>query len=269
MYLLSLSTQQSREVKINVNADLATLKPRTVRTSRYVQTAAISPDGKRALIGARGDIFSLPAEDGFVKNLTRTSGVAERSPSWSPDGKQIAYWSDQSGEYELWVAPAGKENEARKITSYGPGYRYQPFWSPDSKKIAFIDQAMKIWVVDISTGKTTAVDKALHYLHGALEGFTVSWSPDSKWIAYSRDVDNGHEAVYLFDTKANQRHQVTSGFYDCSRPVFDTEGKYLYVLTSQAFKPSYSSIDNTFIYANSTLIGAISLKKDTPPLLTT
>jgi tricorn protease len=269
IYLLSLANQQSREIKINVTTDLASLKPRTIRTGRFIQTTAISPDGKRALIGARGEIFSLPAEDGYVKDITRTSGVAERMPAWSPDGKQIAYWSDQSGDYELWIAPAGKENEAKQLTNYGPGYRYRPFWSPDNKKIAFIDQAAKIWILDIDSRKTVAVDQALHYLHGACEGFTVSWSPDSKWITYSRDLENGHEAVYLFDTRNNERHQVTNGFYDCSRPIFDTEGKYLYVMTNQAFKPSYSSIDNTFIYSNSTQIGVIGLKKDTPSLLST
>lgn len=269
LFLLSLGTQQSTEVKINITTDLAALKPRTQRTMRYIQSTAVSPDGQRALISARGDVFSVPAVKGYVKDLTRTSGIAERYPVWSPDGKTIAWWSDKSGEYELWLATAGKEDQAKQITHYGPGFRYRPYWSPNSKQIAFIDQELKIWVLDIATGKTTAVDKALHYSPDVLEGFRFSWTPDSRWLTYSRDMENGHEAVFLFDTKNNQHHQVTSGFYDVSRPVFDEAGKYLYALTNQSFKPSYSSIDNTFIYANSTVIGVIGLQKETPSLLAT
>ena len=105
------------------------------------------------MIEARGDIFSVPAENGFVKDLTRTSGVAERYPAWSPDGKNIAYWSDQSGEYELWMMEADKESAAKKLTSYGAGFRYNLYWSPDSKKLAFIDKAMRIKIYDIATVK--------------------------------------------------------------------------------------------------------------------
>ncbi|MCW3465341.1 S41 family peptidase [Chitinophaga nivalis] len=267
IYLLSLADNQSREVKVSITTDLAALKPYTLHAAKFVQTAAISPDGRRALVNARGEVFSLPAAKGFVKDLTRTSGVAERYPVWSPDGKSIAWWSDQSGEYELWLAAAGKEDQARKITSYGPGFRYKPHWSPDGKKIAFIDQAAKLHVLDIATGKTADIDQALFYSHNNLDGYTFSWSPDSRWLAYSRDGDNMHERVFLYDTRNNQRHQVTSGFYDCSRPVFDPEGKYLYVLTNQSFKATYSNIDNTFAYANATLIGAIPLKKEGPALV--
>ena len=118
------------------------------------------------MIQARGDVFSVPAENGYVKDLTRTSGAAERYPAWSPDGKYIAYWSDQSGEYELWLMETDKENSAKKLTDYGAGFRYRPFWSPDSKKIAFIDKAMRIKIFDITTNQTTDVDKALRYTHG-------------------------------------------------------------------------------------------------------
>lgn len=221
LFVMSLSTQQSAEVKINITTDLAALKPRTQRTMKYIQSTAVSPDGQRALISARGDVFSVPAVKGYVKDLTRTSGIAERYPVWSPDGKSIAWWSDKSGEYELWLATAGKEDQAKQVTHYGPGFRYRPYWSPNNKQIAFIDQELKIWVLDIASGKTTAVDKALHYSPDVLEGFRFSWTPDSRWLTYSRDMENGHEAVFLFDTKNNQRHQVTGGFYDVSRPVFD------------------------------------------------
>ncbi|HPG10703.1 MAG TPA: PDZ domain-containing protein [Chitinophagaceae bacterium] len=268
MYLYNLASGKQNTVNINVITDRTMLKPKIETVDKLVQDISISPDGNRVLVQARGDIFSVPAENGYVKDLTRTSGVAERYPAWSPDGKYIAYWSDQSGEYELWVTEPDKENSAKKLTSYGPGFRYTPYWSPDSKKIAFIDKAMQIKIFDLTNNKTTDVDRALRYTHGNLQGFSVSWSPDSRWMAYSRDAENSHSVVYIYDYQNKKNNQVTSGFYSCDFPVFDTEGKYLYLLTNQSFSPSYSDIDNTFIYANSTQLAAISLSKETQSILT-
>lgn len=267
LYLYPLSSQQLKEVKVTLVNDRAALKPSVVNADKYIQNADLSPDGNRALISARGEIFSVPAEFGYVKDLSRTPGVAERYPAWSPDGNSIAYWSDQSGEYELWIMDPAKENSARKLTSYGPGFRYNLFWSPDSKKLAFIDKAMKIKVYDISTGKTTDIDKGLRLTHGQLESFQCNWSPDSRWLTYSRDLENYHSGVFLYDFRTKKLHQATSGFYSCSSPVFDVDGKHLFVRTSQSFQPNYSDIDNTFIYANSNQLAAISLKKTTPSLL--
>ncbi len=267
LYLYSLSNQQQKEVKVNVVTDEAMLKPRLENVDKLVENVSVSPDGKRVLVEARGDIFSVPAENGYVKDLTRTSGVAERYPAWSPDGKSMAYWSDKSGEYELYVAEVGKENAAKKLTSYGAGFRYSLFWSPDSKKLAFIDKAMQIKVYDIATNQTTDIDKALRYSHGNLEGFLVSWSPDSRWLTYARDLDNGHNTVFIYDYKNKKLQQPLSGYYNCSSPVFDESGKYLYVVTSSSFQPYYSDLDNTFIYANSGKIGAISLEKTTSSIL--
>ena len=267
MYLYSISTGKQKTVSISVITDKAMLKPKIESAEKLVQHVSLSPDGNRVLIQARGEIFSVPAENGYVKDMTRTSGAAERYPAWSPDGKHIAYWSDQSGEYELWLMETDKENAAKKLTDYGAGYRYRPFWSPDSKKIAFIDKAMRIKIFDITTNKTTDVDRALRYSHGPLEGFTVSWSPDSRWMAYSRDLENQHNAIYIYDYTNKKNNTVTGGFYECTNPVFDPEGKYLYFFTNQAFKPNYSDIDNTFIYSNTTQIAVVSLKKETPSLL--
>jgi tricorn protease len=267
LYLYGLSSQQLKEVKVTLVSDRASLKPAVQSAERYIQHAFLSPDGNRALMEARGQIFSVPAENGYVKDLTRTPGAAERYPAWSPDGKTVAYWSDQSGEYELWIMEPSKENSARKLTSYGPGFRYNLFWSPDNKKLAFIDKAMKIRIYDLATDKTTDVDKGLRMSHGALEGFRCNWSPDSRWLTYSRDLENYHTAVFLYDYQDKKVHQVTSGFYHCADPVFDPEGKYLYVFTDQSFQPNYSDIDNTFIYANSTVLAAINLSKNTPSLL--
>ncbi|HEY2727121.1 MAG TPA: hypothetical protein VGI61_08115, partial [Parafilimonas sp.] len=267
LYLWSLSSQQQKDISVNVVTDDAMLKPKMESVEKMVQHVSISPDGNRVLVEARGDIFSVPAKDGYVKDLTRTSGVAERYPAWSPDGKTIAYWSDSSGEYELWIKDPFKENGAKKLTDYGAGFRYSLFWSPDNKKLAFIDKAMRIKVFDISTNQTTDVDKALTFTQGALEPFTVSWSPDSRWLTYSRDLENQHNAIFIYDYKNKKLQQATSGFYNCSSPVFNEDGKYLYVVITNNFQPYYSDIDNTFIYANSSKIGVISLKKSTPSLI--
>ncbi|NOT52618.1 MAG: peptidase S41 [Chitinophagaceae bacterium] len=267
LYLYTISSGKSTEVKVNMVTDKASLKPATESVEKYIQHVNFSPDGNRVLIEARGDIFSVPSENGFIKNMTRTSGSAERYPSWSPDGSTIAYWSDQSGEYELWINDPSKEGSAKKISSFGTGFRYNLFWSPDSKKIAFIDKGMQIRVYDIATGETINVDKGMRMMHGPLEGFTCNWSPDSRWLTWHRDLENYHSAVFIYDLQSKKKTQVTSGYYNCFNPVFDSEGKYLYLLTRQNFQPTYSSIDNTFIYPNSAQPAVISLKNSTPALL--
>jgi tricorn protease len=130
---------------------------------------------QRAVIEARGDIFSVPAVDGPVYNLTKSSGVAERYPAWSPDGKSVAYWSDRSGEYELTIRDMEKPGQEKKLTSYGPGYRYRLFWSPNSKMIAFIDKAMEIFIYDLEKNTTMKVDKPHYFYQGSLQSFRPSW----------------------------------------------------------------------------------------------
>lgn len=263
LYLLNLASEEYKEVKVNVVTDQISLQPKLVDASKYISNGWISPDGKRAVIEARGELFSVPAEHGYVKNLTQTSAVAERYPAWSPDGKSVAYWSDKSGEYELHVKNI-ETNEEQQLTSYGLGYRYQLFWSPDSKKLGFVDKAMKIKIYEIDNKRTIDVDQGLSMYQGALQNFSVSWSSDSKWMAYFRSLDNGNLAVFLYDTKAYVRHQVTSGYYSTMQPSFDPEDKYLYVLTNRNFQPAYSDFDNSFVYPNATQLAAISLRNDVP-----
>src|SRR5687767_1356344 len=169
LYLLDLPSAKQREVPVRVVTDETTLRPRTAKVDQTIQTFTASPTGKRALFEARGDIFSAPAEFGPVVNLTRSSGVAERYPRWSPDGKLIAYWSDRSGEYELTVRPADGSGTEKKLTSLGPGFRYDPQWSPDSKKIAFVDQVLRMHLVDVDSGKVAKIDESPAWMnHGAL-----------------------------------------------------------------------------------------------------
>ena len=261
LYLLDLASEKQREVPVKVVTDEITMLPRTENVSKLVRSYALAPDGKRVLIEARGEVFSVPAENGPVYNLSRSSGSAERFPAWSPDGKHAAYWSDRSGEYELTLYDLEKRSE-RKVTSYGPGFRYHLSWSPNSKMIAFIDQTMRIRIYDVEKDRTVDVDKQKYYYQGNLWGFTPSWSPDSRWLAYERDLDNRSVAICLFDTKEGKSTQVTSGFYADVQPSFDPDGKYLYFLTNRTFAPVYSDVDNTWIYPNSTVIAAAALNED-------
>ncbi len=262
LYLLDLSTEKYDPVNVEVVTDLATLKPHREKVANLIAHAWISPSGKRAVVEARGEVFTLPAEHGPVLNLTASSGIAERYPTWSPDGKSIAYWSDRSGEYELTVRPAKGHGAEKRLTSLGAGFRYTPYWSPDSKKIAFIDQAKTIRIYDLEKGRTVEVDHDMWMTHGALRGFRVSWSPDSRWLAYSRGLENRHGAIFLYDTESGRLHQVTSGYYASSEPTFDPDGKYLYFLSNRTFRPSYGDVDNTWIYPNSTNIVAVPLRRD-------
>ncbi|MCU0412462.1 MAG: PDZ domain-containing protein, partial [Bacteroidetes bacterium] len=262
LYLLTITSGAVKEVPVKVVTDEMTLLPRTENVSKRIQQLSVAPDGKRVLVEARGEIFSVPAENGPVINLSRNSASAERYPAWSPNGRYAAYWSDRSGEYELVLNDLTKPGSVKTATAYGPGYRYGLFWSPNSKKLAFIDKAMTIQVYDIDTDKTTAVDKQWYYYQGNLDGFSVSWSPDSRWLAYHRDVEGRSSAVFLFDTKEGKSAQVTSGYYSDANPTFDPDGKYLYFLTGRTFNPVYSDLDNSWIYPNTTSIAVTTLSPD-------
>jgi tricorn protease len=267
LHLYNIASKSNKTISVNITSDMSALMPRSESVEDYIQNVNISPDGKRILIESRGDVFSLPAKEGVTRNLTNTSGIAERTPAWSPDGKNIAYWSDATGEYELYVMEAGAEGTKKKLTSYGAGFRYTPYWSPDSKKISFIDNAGEIKIFDLSNSSTYAVDELLQFSHGSTQGFTCDWSSDSRWMAYSRDMPNSHQAVFLYNLDSKKASKVTDGFYNCSNPMFDPEGKYLFMTTSQVFNPNYSDFDNTFVYNNSSQIGVITLSKDSVAFL--
>jgi tricorn protease len=266
MYLLNLSTHKSTEVKVNVVADVSTLMPRTVNVGNTIYNFEISPDAKRSVFEARGDLFSIPAENGVIINLTNTSGSWERNPAWSPNGRHLAYWSDQSGEWEIWLRD-NASSEAKKITNINRGMGWNLMWSPDSKKIAFINDLQEIKVLTVSTGDMVTIDQSTNQPYGALQGFQLCWSPDSKWVTYSKGQANVNNAIYLYSFEKKKLYQATSGYYNDGNPVFDPTGKYLFFLTDRSFNPNYSNLDNTYIYANSNQIAVATLDPATPSLL--
>ena len=264
LYLLDLASEKTHEVPVQVVTDLSTLKPHLDSAGARIRSAGISPTGKRAVFDARGEVFTVPAQDGPVLDITRSPGVAERTPAWSPDGSAIAYWSDRPGEYQLMVRPADGSGAEEQLTSFGPGFRYRPFWSPDSKRLAFIDQTMTIWIVERATKRATKVDKGFYMYQGQLDRFAPAWSADGRWLAYARDLETRQRAIFLYDTKTATRTQVTAGYYDDVAPAFDPDGRYLYFLSSRSFAPSYGDLDNTWVYANTTELVAVPLRVGVP-----
>jgi len=263
IYLLSLPGEKVTEVSIRVVTDQMTLRSRTAKADKTINAVSVSPTGRRVAFETRGDVVTLPAEHGAAIDVTRSSGVADRYPRWSPDGKTIAYWSDRSGEYELTLRSADGAGVERKVTSLGRGFRYPPQWAPDNKKLAFIDQAMRIRIYDDATGKLTDVDRSPDWIaHGALEAFRFQWSPDSRWLAYARPAATSNNAIFLFDTRDGKLHQATSGYLNDTQPAFDPEGTYLFYASDRAFDPVYGTFDNTWTYANPTRLVAVPLRKE-------
>jgi len=243
IHLLDTATNADQAVSIQIHGELASLAPHRVNLDAgEIQNAAISPTGARAAFEAHGEIFTVPAEKGDTRNLTQTPGIAERNPSWSPDGKTIAYFSDASGEYQLYLHDqTGFKPPTVIDLGPNPSYFYNPTWSPDSKHIAFADKHLRLWVVDVPTGKPVLVDKEIYGSWGP--DVSAVWSPDSKWIAYHRDLENQLRAIFLYSMETHKSTQVTDGMSDASSPAFDLNGKYLYFLASTDDGPSKAGID--------------------------
>ena len=261
---LDQANAQPREVKIQVYTDLAARQPQAVKVGTRVNNPMISPTAKRAIFESRGEIISVPAENGMPRLHTQRSSSAERYPAWSPDGKSIAYWSDRTGEYELTLRNADGSGEERTITKLGPGFRYRIYWSPDSKTIGFIDHAQRVQLLDVASGSVKEIDKTFFNHEGGRSNFRMRWSPDSRYVTYNADLESRAQVVVVYDAKEGRRHQVTSGFYSSYSPTFDPDGKYLYFLSNRSFTPYYSDFDNTWVYANSAVIAALPLTKTTP-----
>ncbi len=231
IYLYDLKSGRSKRVEIRLSGDMPEVRTRYEKVGNRVASAAISPTGARAVFEARGEIFTVPAEKGDPRNLTLTPGVAERDPAWSPDGKSIAYFSDASGEYELHVEDQAGKTEVRKFRLSDPAtFYYSPTWSPDSRKIAFTNKQLQLSFLDLDSGKVTKVDTDRY--DGPRRIRWIAWAPDSKWLAYTKQLRNTLRAAFVYSLESGKAHQVTDGMSDVTCPVFDPDGKYLYLLAS-------------------------------------
>jgi tricorn protease len=238
IHLFNPATGKENAVNIHVTGDFPAVRPHFVDAAEQIQNADVSPTGARAVFEARGEILTVPVEHGDIRNLTNTPGFAERDPSWSPDGKWIAYFSDESGEYALHLSPQDGMGEVRKINlGNPPSFFYSPTWSPDSKKIAFSDKRLNLWYVDIDEGKPIKVDTNPY--DGA--NFSQVWSPDSRWIAYTRQLDSSLRAVFIYSVGDKKSNQVTDGLSDTGPVAFDKNGKYLYFFASTDVGPTLAT----------------------------
>ena len=266
LYLLNLSSNKYNEVKVNVVTDRSSLMPRTVNVGNNISNFHISPDANRSVFEARGELFSIPAENGVLINLTNNSGAFERLPAYSKSGKWLAYWSDETGEFEIYLRN-NSTGDVKKLTSFGRGMGWKLFWSPDSKNIAFINDLQEIKLVSIPEGNVSTIDKTTLLTYGGLQQFNISWSPDSKWLAYSKQGTNRNNAIYLYQVAGKKLSMATSGYYNDQNPVFDATGKHLFFTTDRSLNPSYSSLDNTWIYPNTTQLAVATLNKETKSIL--
>lgn len=229
--LFDLKTRKSKLIPIAIAADLPQVRPHFENVVKQIQNADISPTGVRAVFEAHGEILTVPAEKGDIRNITNSPGVEDRDPAWSPDGKFIAYFSDRSGQYALCISPQNGIGPVKSIALNQPyAYYYQLAWSPDSQKLAFSDQAMNLWTVDLRHPTPVKVDTDL--FGTPLHEFDEAWSPDSEWLAYTKELPNHLRGVFVYSLATHVALRVTDGMSDCLYPAFDKSGKYLYFTAS-------------------------------------
>lgn len=257
LYVLDLKTEQTKKITVEIPDDRVLTRPEFVSVKDYVTDYSLSPDGKRALFVARGDVFTVPAERGNTRNLTNTSGAREKNATWSPDGKWIAYISDRTEEDELYIVPQDGKGEEIRITTDGHCFRFAPVWSPDSRKLLFADKNLKLCYVDVESKEITEIDSTRNW-----EIRDYSWSPDSKWIAYAKPAQNQFYSVFLYSLEEKEIHRVTDDFTDDREPVFDPDGKYLYFFSKRDFNAVLGNFDPGFTYNQMTRIYVVTLQKD-------
>ncbi|MDH4068936.1 MAG: PDZ domain-containing protein, partial [Ignavibacteria bacterium] len=258
LYTLDLATEQVSKVTVALHEDLVSGRDGIIDVSKSVANFEIAPDGNRALFGARGDIFTVPAKHGATRNLTESPGVHERNSKWSPDGKWISYVSDATGEDELYLVAQDGKGEAVQLTEGADTYKYQPIWSPDSRKLLWSDKKLRLQYVDIDSKSVTQVAQAT-----AWEISDYAWSPDSKWITYSQFEEEQMATTYLYSVDRKKSTAVTDGWFDSYGSRFSADGKYLFFISDRTFSPTYSQTEWNHSYADMGKIYLLTLAKGT------
>jgi tricorn protease len=259
LMVLDLGSGASRAVEVKIPGDRPAVRTRTEDVSDQLQGSSISPSAKRVAVAARGDIWSAPAENGVPRNMTRTDGIAERNPAWSPDGKWIAYFDDSTGEYELWAMPADGKGAKKQLTKDGGPFKTAIQWLPDSKKLAYQDKTGTAYVVDFETGERKTMDK--EPWDG---GFGLSFSHNGAYIAYAKSLpDRRSGSIWIYDVAKGESREVTSGEFEDGSPTFDRAGDWLYFTSKRGFsKAEYSEIDQSWIYQGTMRGYAVPLRTD-------
>jgi tricorn protease len=271
LWLLDVSTEQTKRIPVEIKTDAEETRPRMVDVEKFITGFTPSPSAVRVLVTARGDIFSVPIEKGPTRNLTSDPGSREKDAVWSPDGKSIAYLSDKSGEYEIYIIdPMGKKKSI-KLTNHKNGYRHTLRWSPDSKKIAFADQTLRCYFLDISTKKITEVDKA-NYEHVDVSLdlkpiYDFNWSPDSRYLAYSKMNADLVYQLFIYSLENKKSFCVSNGLFNEFNPVFTNDGKHLLFISNRRFDPTFCDFEWEMVYKKMAGIYALTLQKEGESLL--
>ena len=260
-YLYTFDPQSNGTKKLNIYlpGERDQAMKHWANVSKSVSDFDISPEGKRAVFSVRGDVFTVPAKEGSIRNLTRTPGIRERQVAWSPDGRGIAYVSDRSGEDEIYITPQDGLGKEQQITSGYKGFKFAPAWSFDSKKLAWADKDLRLWYVDINDRKPVEVDRGKY---GEITNY--AWSPDSRWLVYDKSENSGFSLVYLYSLETRTSTPVTTSMTNSYGGIFDPEGKYLYFLSDRDYNEIVGSIDFEFANPKTTRVYVVTLRKDEP-----
>jgi len=259
IYIFDLKTQTSSKVTVQISDDFNTARNELKDATRYMGQVNPSPDGKRIVVTGRGDIFTVPVKEGITRNLTSSSNAHEREGFWSPDGKWVAYLSDASGEYEIYITKQDGSEPPVQLTKGADTYKFTIRWSPDSKKIIWNDKMLRLQYIDIATKKVTLVDKSK-----VAEFNSFDWSPDSRWIVYSRALENEMQQIILFNTANETKSEITDQWFSSDQPVFSNDGKYIIFTSDRTFNPMYSNVEWNYAYENMTKLYLVTLTKETP-----
>ena len=259
LYTFDLKSEKAKKLTVYLPGDRDLARPRWTHVSRFVTDSDISPEGNRAVLTARGEIFTVPAKDGSIRNLTQTPGVREKYAAWSPDGKWIAYLSDRSGEEEIYIVPQDGMGKEVRITTDGKMARMPPVWSPDSKKLAFADKDLRLFYVDIDQKAPVLIDQGKY---GDINDY--DWSPDSKWLAYAKQEINTNSAINLYSLADKKITPVTTNFNSSTAPTFDAGGKYLFFVSQRDYNEVIGNFDFEFSNPKADRIYLVTLRAELP-----
>ena len=259
LYVFDIASQKSEKLTIQIADDLIGGRSELKDATKFMGLVSPSPDGNRIVASARGDIFSIPAKEGITRNLTQSSSAHDRAAVWSPDGRYIAYLSDQNGEYEIYIQKQDGSEPPVQITKGADTYKFGILWSPDSKKILWNDKMLRLQFVDIDTKEVTMVDHSDVWEYGSF-----NWSPDSKWIVYGNILPNNMQQILLYNLSDKSKTEVTDKWFSSDQPAFSSDGKYLVFTSDREFNPIYSQVEWNYAYQNMSKMYLVTLAKDTP-----
>jgi tricorn protease len=257
---------ETRRLPIEVRGDRPHTLPTFKNVTRQIESFDIAPQGERAVFGARGEVFTVPARHGEIRNVSRTPAAREISVAWSPDGRWISYLSDATGEYEIYVRAQDGGGEPRRITSDGSVWRFPPVWSPDSSLLAYADSANRLSIVEVASGRIRQVDSTRHSNQAFRDLTQYVWSPDSRWLAYTKVNESYNSSIWVYSLREARARQLTPDATNEQSPVFDPGGRYLYFTSTRDWNLVFSAYEFNYLYHNATRLYAATLAADGPAL---